>query len=113
MTEAKRKRMLELADTLAKENQRLVMSKNMLRIVISDAARDVIVEALQAYASPPEQPAAAPGTGRVELIEQCAKIADPWSGFIDADKMGAADNAVIKVRNDIAAAIRSLKETQA
>lgn len=53
MTESKRKRMLELADVLAKENQRLVASKNMLRIVISDAARDVIVEALRSYAASP------------------------------------------------------------
>lgn len=53
MTESKRKRMLELADVLAKENSRFVASKNMLRIVISDAARDVIVEALRFYAASP------------------------------------------------------------
>jgi len=51
MSDSKRKRMLELADVLAKENHRLVLSKNMLRIVISDAARDVIVEALRSYAA--------------------------------------------------------------
>ena len=50
MTEAKRKRILELAESLGQANQRLTMSKNMLRIVLSEAARDVIVEALFAYA---------------------------------------------------------------
>lgn len=55
MTNSKRKRMLDLADTLAKENCRLVASRNMLRIVISDVARDVIVEALRAYAQSPQE----------------------------------------------------------
>lgn len=52
---SKRKRLLELADVLEKENQRLVMSKNMLRIVITDSARDVIVECLRACAQRPQE----------------------------------------------------------
>lgn len=47
---SKRKRLLELASTLEKENKRLVLSKNMLRIVISDSARDAIVECLRTVA---------------------------------------------------------------
>lgn len=50
MTDAKRKRILELAESLRQSNSRLTLSKNMLRITISEAARNVIVEALEAYA---------------------------------------------------------------
>ncbi len=45
---------------------------------------------------------------RNNLVEECAKIAEPWSGFIDADRMGTMDKEIIKVRDEIAAAIRSL-----
>jgi hypothetical protein len=45
---------------------------------------------------------------RVELIEQCAKIAEPWSGFMTSDKMGAMDSAIVDVRQEIANAIRAL-----
>jgi hypothetical protein len=38
--------------------------------------------------------------------ERCAKIAEPWSGFMTGDKMGAMDQEIVKVRSEIAAAIR-------
>lgn len=44
----------------------------------------------------------------LDLIEQCAKIAEPWSGFMTGDKMGAMDRTVVEVRQEIAAAIRAL-----
>lgn len=46
-------------------------------------------------------------------IERCAKIAEPWSGFAGADKMGVQDREIIKVRQEIAAAIRSLSISSA
>lgn len=51
---SKRRRLLELADVLEKENQRLVLSKNMLRIVMTDSARDAIVECLRTVAGSPQ-----------------------------------------------------------
>jgi hypothetical protein len=47
---SKRRRLLELADVLEKENDRFSRSKNMLRIVITDSARDAIVECLRSQA---------------------------------------------------------------
>jgi acetyl-CoA carboxylase alpha subunit len=45
---------------------------------------------------------------RRKTIEQCAKIAEPWSGFLTGDRMGAMDRAIVDVREEIAAAIRAL-----
>lgn len=42
------------------------------------------------------------------IIERCAKIADPWPGFNVGQKISEPDTSVIKVRTEIAAAIRAL-----
>jgi hypothetical protein len=47
-------------------------------------------------------------TGRSDLIEKCAKIADPWPGFNVGQKISDPDLSVIKVRTEIAATIRAL-----
>lgn len=46
---------------------------------------------------------------REDIIEECAKIAEPWSGFCTTDTMGVMDREIVKVRNEIAAAIRALQ----
>lgn len=69
---------------------------------MSDAERDLVVRLLRSDGG------AQPTGMRESLIEQCAKIAEPWSGFMTGDKMGAMDRTVVEVRQEIAAAIRSL-----
>jgi ribosomal protein L37AE/L43A len=43
-----------------------------------------------------------------DVIEQCAKIADPWPGFNVGQKISEPDLSVIEVRTKIAGAIRAL-----
>lgn len=45
---------------------------------------------------------------RNAIIEECAKIADPWPGFNVGQKISEPDLSVIEVRMKIAAAIRAL-----
>jgi hypothetical protein len=44
---SKQERMLELADVLEREDRPVLLSKDMLHIVMTDRARDLIVEALR------------------------------------------------------------------
>lgn len=65
-------------------------------------------DAFEALTTPPT-----PATGlREQIIEQCARIVDPWPGFPTKDsvdcKLTAEDTAVIAFRIDAAKIIRSL-----
>jgi hypothetical protein len=55
----------------------------------------------------------APAQGSTSLIEACAKIAEPWAGFWLDKNSTEADRAVVAVRTEIAAKIRSLMPTDA
>jgi hypothetical protein len=66
-------------------------------------ARDIIIKA-----SVPEVREFAQSGSTSKVIEACAKIAEPWSGFWLDKNSTDADRAVVEVRKEIAAKIRAM-----
>ncbi|HDA7257290.1 TPA: hypothetical protein O5T74_002607, partial [Staphylococcus aureus] len=88
--------LMALRKRLADEITLFSKDKHMLLKLIDD----------RIAASQPDREAVARAVG--DVVERCAKIAEPWPGFILDDSSTDADRAVVAVRTEIATKIRSL-----